>query len=66
MKEKTCIKNERENRMKSEDVNRLFEALKFYADEETHRVFIDTNGFMTTRVIRDSGEKAREVLDLLK
>ncbi len=52
--------------MKREDLTKLFEALKFYADEETHRVFIDGKGFITTRAIKDNGEKAREALNLVK
>jgi len=48
--------------VKIEEIKQLREALKFYANEETHRVFVDNNGFITTKAIKDNGEKAREAL----
>ena len=66
MKKDTKHENEGKRIMNKEEVKELFEVLKFYADEETHRVFVDSKGFITTKAIKDNGERAREALSLLK
>ncbi len=66
MKKEQVNRNERQEQIRGDDLQALFDALKFYADEDTHRVFIDGSGYITTRAIKDGGKRAREALDILK
>jgi len=43
----------------------LHEALKFYADSESHRHFQDDKGFMTNLIMKDRGNLARRALHIL-